>query len=86
MTAKNKEIDELETQDLESEDRESEETGSADEKLESTFRDLDLSEDICRALEDAGYRNPTKIQAATIPPMLQGRDVLGQAQIGRAHV
>jgi ATP-dependent RNA helicase DeaD len=47
-----------------------------------TFRDLMLPDDICSALEAAGYRTPTDIQAATIPAMLEGRDVLGQAQTG----
>jgi len=47
-----------------------------------TFRSLNLPEDICSALEASGYRIPTDIQAATIPAMLEGRDVLGQAQTG----
>jgi ATP-dependent RNA helicase DeaD len=47
-----------------------------------TFRDLSLPDEICSALEASGYRTPTDIQAATIPAMLQGRDVLGQAQTG----
>jgi ATP-dependent RNA helicase DeaD len=47
-----------------------------------TFRDLSLPEELCSALEAAGYRTPTDIQASTIPAMLAGRDVLGQAQTG----
>lgn len=47
-----------------------------------TFRDLSLPDEICSALETSGYRTPTDIQASTIPAMLQGRDVLGQAQTG----
>ncbi|MFC3816646.1 DEAD/DEAH box helicase [Lysobacter sp. GCM10012299] len=35
-----------------------------------------------RALADVGYESPSPIQAATIPPLLEGRDVLGQAQTG----
>ena len=35
-----------------------------------------------RALADVGYETPSPIQAATIPPLLAGRDVLGQAQTG----
>jgi ATP-dependent RNA helicase DeaD len=46
------------------------------------FTDLDLSEPLLRALADVGYESPSPIQAATIPPLLQGRDVLGQAQTG----
>ncbi len=46
------------------------------------FSDLDLSEQVLRALVDVGYETPSPIQAATLPPLLQGRDVLGQAQTG----
>jgi len=46
------------------------------------FIDLGLSEPLLRALADVGYESPSPIQAATIPPLLQGRDVLGQAQTG----
>ncbi|HVR81421.1 MAG TPA: DEAD/DEAH box helicase [Luteimonas sp.] len=46
------------------------------------FTDLGLSEPLLRALTDVGYESPSPIQAATIPPLLQGRDVLGQAQTG----
>ncbi len=46
------------------------------------FRDLGLSEQILQALEEAGYEVPTPIQARSIPPLLAGRDLLGQAQTG----
>lgn len=46
------------------------------------FRDLKLPAAICSALEASGYEFPTDIQAATIPALLEGRDVLGQAQTG----
>ncbi|MFK3651606.1 DEAD/DEAH box helicase [Lysobacter enzymogenes] len=46
------------------------------------FTDLALSEPLLRALADVGYESPSPIQAATIPPLLEGRDVLGQAQTG----
>jgi len=46
------------------------------------FEDLGLPEGLLRALADVGYESPSPIQAATIPPLLQGRDVLGQAQTG----
>ena len=46
------------------------------------FTDLQLPEPLLRALADLGYESPSPIQAATIPPLLQGRDVLGQAQTG----
>ncbi|MFT4248629.1 MAG: DEAD/DEAH box helicase [Pseudomonas sp.] len=46
------------------------------------FADLGLSEAVMRAVADVGYESPSPIQAATIPAMLSGRDVLGQAQTG----
>ncbi|GAB3750694.1 DEAD/DEAH box helicase [Lysobacter olei] len=46
------------------------------------FTDLGLPESLLKALSDVGYETPSPIQAATIPPLLQGRDVLGQAQTG----
>jgi ATP-dependent RNA helicase DeaD len=46
------------------------------------FAALGLQPDVLRALTDVGYESPSPIQAATIPPLLEGRDVLGQAQTG----
>ncbi len=46
------------------------------------FSDLALSEPLLRALKDVGYESPSPIQAATIPTLLENRDVLGQAQTG----
>jgi superfamily II DNA/RNA helicase len=46
------------------------------------FFDLGLSEKLLRAVNDAGYSEPTPIQAQAIPIVLMGRDVLGCAQTG----
>ena len=46
------------------------------------FKDLGLAESLLRALEAEGYTEPTPIQSQVIPPMLEGRDVLGTAQTG----
>jgi ATP-dependent RNA helicase DeaD len=46
------------------------------------FADLGLSEPVLRALDAVGYEAPSPIQAATIPVLMQGRDLLGQAQTG----
>jgi ATP-dependent RNA helicase DeaD len=46
------------------------------------FRDLGLSKAVLEAVSDAGYESPSPIQAATIPVLLAGRDMLGQAQTG----
>ncbi|MGH8255854.1 MAG: DEAD/DEAH box helicase [Steroidobacteraceae bacterium] len=47
-----------------------------------SFADLGLSEPIVLALKDVGYESPTPIQAATIPVLLHGADLLGQANTG----
>jgi len=54
----------------------------ADENPAASFRDLALSEPVLRALVDVGYESPSPIQAATIPVLLSGADMLGQAQTG----
>ena len=46
------------------------------------FADLGLDAAVLKALKDVGYETPSAIQAATIPPLLAGRDVLGTAQTG----
>ena len=46
------------------------------------FADLGLPDTLLKALVEVGYETPSPIQAATIPPLLAGRDVLGQAQTG----
>ena len=48
----------------------------------ASFQDLGLSEPVLRALVDVGYESPSPIQAQTIPVLLAGRDMLGQAQTG----
>ena len=48
----------------------------------TTFSELGLSQPLLDALEHLGYKQPTPIQEETIPLLLQGRDVIGQAQTG----
>ena len=48
----------------------------------ATFAELGLSDSVLRALAGVGYESPSPIQAATIPALLAGSDVLGQAQTG----
>jgi ATP-dependent RNA helicase RhlE len=50
--------------------------------LTITFDSLDLIEPLRRAVADQGYVNPTPIQEKAIPPLLDGKDVLGVAQTG----
>ena len=47
-----------------------------------SFADLGLGDDVLRAVEDAGYQEPTPIQEKAIPFVLMGRDILGGAQTG----
>ncbi len=47
-----------------------------------TFDDLSLSSEILKSIKENGYEQPSPIQAASIPPILAGKDVLGQAQTG----
>jgi len=46
------------------------------------FNDLPLSEDVLRGIKALGFENPSPIQAQSIMPLLEGRDVIGQAQTG----
>ena len=48
----------------------------------ASFQQLALSEPVMRALTDVGYESPSPIQAATIPYLLEGRDLVGTAQTG----
>ncbi len=56
--------------------------GEADDAPDRTFADLGLGERVLRALADVGYETPTSVQAATIPVLLEGRDLIGKAQTG----
>lgn len=47
-----------------------------------TFADLGLSDQVLKAIREIGYETPSAIQAATIPTLLDGRDVVGLAQTG----
>lgn len=46
------------------------------------FADLDLSDVLLKALEDMKFQTPSPVQVKTIPCLLQGRDVIAQAQTG----
>lgn len=48
----------------------------------ATFAELGLSEKVLKAIEDAGYTQPTPIQNQAIPLALEGRDLIGLAQTG----
>ena len=46
------------------------------------FSDMELSNEMQRAVEEMGFEEPTSIQAASIPMILSGRDVIGHSQTG----
>jgi ATP-dependent RNA helicase DeaD len=46
------------------------------------FSEFGLDDALLKALKDVGYESPSAIQAATIPPLMAGRDVIGLAQTG----
>src|SRR5215212_5290491 len=48
----------------------------------TTFAELGLSEPLLEALQHLGYEQPTPIQEEAIPGLLEGRDIIGQAQTG----
>ena len=49
---------------------------------ELSFEDLNLTKSVLKALADCGYETPTNVQAMTIPPLMEGKDLVGQAQTG----
>ena len=48
----------------------------------TAFADLGLSESTLHALQDVGYEQPSPIQEQAIPVLMEGRDMIGQAQTG----
>jgi len=61
------------------------ETTEVEQQAESatpTFEQIGLSSTVLKAVSDAGYEEPTPIQADAIPLVLKGRDVMGLAQTG----
>ncbi len=55
---------------------------SVEDSSTPDFKSLGLSEEVLATLSKVGYEAPSPIQARTIPPLLAGRDVIGQAQTG----
>jgi len=55
---------------------------TADAAAPMSFAELGLHQAVVQALREVGYESPTPIQAATIPVLLRGEDLLGQAQTG----
>ncbi|HMO11008.1 MAG TPA: DEAD/DEAH box helicase, partial [Actinotalea sp.] len=55
---------------------------ATDHAAAPSFAELGLTGPVLAALTDVGYETPSAIQAATIPALLDGRDVIGKAQTG----
>ena len=47
-----------------------------------SFAELGLSDSLLKTLSEIGYETPSPIQAQCIPVLLEGRDLIGQAQTG----
>src|SRR5512135_942653 len=54
----------------------------ADSRPVTSFADLHIHPEVLRAVDDVGYESPSAVQAATIPAMMAGSDVVGLAQTG----
>jgi ATP-dependent RNA helicase RhlE len=52
------------------------------QQLIMTFHELGLDESILKSIDEFGFKEPTPIQAGSIPHILEGRDVIGSAQTG----
>ena len=46
------------------------------------FEDMNISNEICRAVLDMGFEEATPIQSQAIPVILEGKDIIGQSQTG----
>jgi len=57
-------------------------SSDTDTDVSITFADLALNKPLLKILSEVGYESPSPIQAQTIPLLLQGRDIIGQAQTG----
>jgi ATP-dependent RNA helicase DeaD len=48
----------------------------------NTFNQFGLKGELMKAINDVGYETPSPIQLKTIPLLLEGKDIVGQAQTG----
>ncbi|MDL2267790.1 DEAD/DEAH box helicase [Desulfovibrio sp. OttesenSCG-928-G15] len=50
--------------------------------MNMSFENLGLSKELLKSVEDMGFEEPSPIQVLTIPPLMEGHDIVGQAQTG----
>lgn len=55
---------------------------SSTDRMVTDFQQFGLIPAVLKALDDVGYETPSPIQKETIPPLLEGKDVVGQAHTG----
>ena len=55
---------------------------STEENHKSPFEAFGLNSKLLKTVAELGYESPSPIQSESIPPLLDGRDILGQAQTG----
>ncbi|CEP12987.1 hypothetical protein [Parasitella parasitica] len=67
---------------VEKDDQHENPTEATAEAVDFDFESLDCSENTKKAIKDMGFTRMTEVQAKTIPPLLEGRDVLGAAKTG----
>lgn len=65
-----------------SKSKKQEENTSSVTQSDIGFKDMELTDEMMKALDRAGYESPSPVQAGVIPPALDGNDVMGQAQTG----
>ncbi|XP_066563752.1 putative ATP-dependent RNA helicase DDX47 [Amia ocellicauda] len=67
---------------MENERQGDEDGGEQEPDTPRSFKDLGVTEVLCEACEQLGWKNPTKIQVEAIPVALEGRDIIGLAETG----
>ncbi len=55
---------------------------SGNQMVSETFKELYISKEIRKSIKEMGFREPTEIQEKSIPLILEGKDIIGQAQTG----
>ncbi|CAD5224977.1 unnamed protein product [Bursaphelenchus okinawaensis] len=76
------EVTDSDAEETPEEQKEEKEDQVAEDKEEKSFKELGLCEALCEACDRVGWKTPSKIQLAAIPPALKGHDVIALAETG----